>query len=195
MPPLTPRDIVAAKLNQIATLKAALNEATAPFHTQIESIRAACDTVTRSNRSEIETLVAEVEKLAATHAADIFTGKARAFEHNGHRVTRSEGKAVDCDDESAVIELALDLAETGEDDGTKMSAAACVKTKHSLDKSWVRSKWAKHGDWFAQMLGLRLKTTTTFCVEIDGEPALPKAKKGKGRKVETTQEETTEEPA
>lgn len=195
MDTLQPRDIVAAKLNQIATLKAALNEATAPFHTQIESIRAACDTVTRANRAEIETLVTEVETLAAAHAAEIFTGKARAFEHNGHRVTRTAGKAVDCDDEEAVIELALDLAQTSEDMGDRLSAAACVKTKHSLDKTFVRSKWKMHGAWFAQMLGLRLKTTTTFCIEIDGEPALPKAKKAKGRKVETTEEEITDEPA
>jgi hypothetical protein len=187
--PLTPREQITTKLNRIAQLTTTLNEATAPFSSQIEALLAACATATQRDRDEIEQLTDEVEKLAAAHAPDLFDGKARVFQHNAHRITRSEGKAVDCDDEESVIELALDLAESGADDATKMSAAACIKTKHTIDKQWIRSKWKKHGEWFAQFLGLRLKTTTTYTVEIDGSPALKKAKKKTGSKVESTTEE------
>jgi len=186
---ITPRDQIKTKLNRIAQLITTLNEATAPFSSQIEALKAACATATQRESEEIMQLTEEVEKLAAANAADIFEGKSRVFQYNDHRITRSEGKAVDCDDEEAVIELALELAESGEDDATKMSASACIKTKHTVDRQWIRSKWKKHGDWFTQFLGLRLKTTTTYTVEIDGAPALKKAKKKTGSKVESTAEE------
>lgn len=193
------RALALSKLAELALKRAALKEALSPFETQIAAIQRACTEATAEEATGIEQLEDELKQMALNHGEEIF-GADKSSLMLGLLLlsTRPTEKVELTQDEQAVIDGLLKAAKSHPEKATRLAAHACVRTKHEINKTFVRENWDAFSEWFSAF-GLTLVEGISASI-TEKKPARPKpskpTRKPKGEQPEAPQElEAVEEAA
>jgi len=170
------RSEVLKKLADLALRKKALNQVLAPFLTEISAIEKACICATAEEATAIEHLEAWLKEMALIHSTEIFGKDAKSLTQGLYTLGLRDVEKVEvCGSEDEVLAALQKAAKSHPDDATRLAAAACLRTKVELNKSFVRENWETFAPWFT-IFGLEVVESESASI-AERKPAKPKQAK------------------
>jgi len=170
------RSEVLKKMAELALKKAALKEVLATFETQIAAIQKAILDATVEDAAAIENLETWLKEMALRFGIEIFGKDARSVTQGALTLAVKEVDKVEVEgDEEEVIATLQKAAKSHPDTATKLAAAACLRTKVTINKEFVRQNWELFGPWFI-IFGLKVVESESASL-AERKPAKPKAPK------------------
>lgn len=163
--PPAPKQQAIALMARYSTATAKYNEAIAPTLSELAILNAALATISAPYQAELEAIKQEAEKLGLEEALAVFGESTCNLIVGAHALKLTEADSVQCDDEKTIIRRLLkeagkealippaeiatvsDVA-TGQDDGVRMAASACVRVRTELNKAYIQAMYEDFAPWF-----------------------------------------------